>query len=97
MICTLILWDVATKQPIGRLMGHTNTVRALAFSTDNDRLFSGSWDGETRVWELNPKVLQRICRERAGRNLTQKEWPAYFPDEKYRETWDLRDPPPPAK
>ena len=83
----VILWDLVSRQPIGRLTGHTDTVRALAFTTDSKRLFSGSWDAETRQWHFDPATLQDICRERANRNLTEREWPAYFGREQYHKTW----------
>ncbi len=84
---TVILWDVGTRQRVGRLNGHTDTVRALAFSPDSKRLFSGSWDHESRLWELDPNELQKICRQRANRNLTRTEWSAYIRDPEYRKTW----------
>ena len=84
---SVILWDVESKQPTGRLTGHTDSVRALAFSPDGKRLFSGSWGEETHPWELDPETLQKICRERANRNLTESEWNAYLHDGKYRKTW----------
>jgi WD40 repeat protein len=88
----VMLWDIATKQAIGRLIGHTDTVRALAFSADSKRLFSGSWEEETRQWQLDPTTLQDICRERANRNLTKREWSAYFGQQPYHKTWpDLPD------
>ena len=84
---SVILWDVKTMQPKGRLTGHTDAVRALAFSVDSKRLFSGSWSTESLVWELDPDVLQDICRQRANRNLTENEWSAYVQHGKYRQTW----------
>ena len=84
---SVILWDVPSTQPTGRLMGHTDTVRALAFAPDSKRLFSASWDGDSRTWELDPDKLQKVCRQRANRNLTATEWAAYLRSGDYRKTW----------
>ena len=84
---TVILWDVGIRQRVGRLTGHTDTVRALAFSPDSKRLFSGSWDHESRLWELDPNELQKLCRQRANRNLTRPEWSAFVRSGEYRKTW----------
>ena len=84
---SVILWDVPTKQPTGRLTGHTDSVRALAFSSDSKQLFTGSWGEEARKWELDPKALQNICRDRANRNLTESEWSVYMDGSAYKPTW----------
>ena len=46
------LWDPATGQSRGSLKGHAAFVSALAFSRDGTRLFSGSYDGTVRAWQL---------------------------------------------
>ncbi|HZJ16259.1 MAG TPA: WD40 repeat domain-containing protein [Chthoniobacteraceae bacterium] len=74
----VILWDLKTRQPTGRLMGHTGRVRALAFSPDSKQLYSGSWDQETREWQLDSAALRRACRTRANRELTKSEREAYL-------------------
>lgn len=84
---SVILWDVATRQSTGRLIGHTDSVRALAFSSDSKRLYTGSWGDESREWELDPGALQNICRERANRNLVESEWTDYMLSGPFRLTW----------
>jgi WD40 repeat protein len=50
---TIILWDVATRQPIGEpLVGHTAFVSSLAFSPDGKILVSGSGDNTIIVWDV---------------------------------------------
>ncbi len=50
---TILLWDLATHQPIGGpLHGHTGWVNTLAFNPNGSMLASGSADGTVRRWDL---------------------------------------------
>jgi WD40 repeat protein len=50
---TIILWDVASGQPIGEpLAGHTASVLSVAFSPDGQTLASGSLDTTIRLWDV---------------------------------------------
>lgn len=46
------LWDVRSGQQTAALLGHTNTVAGLAFSTDGRTLASGGWDGAVKLWNV---------------------------------------------
>ncbi len=48
------LLNLETGEQIGRLKGHENIVTALAFSSDGNRLASGSGDHTIRIWKLPP-------------------------------------------
>jgi WD40 repeat protein len=54
-------WRIAAT-----LVGHESVVKALAFSPDGSRLFSGSFDGEIKVWDV------RTRRQLAAWNAKQK-------------------------
>jgi WD40 repeat protein len=61
---TIILWDVATSQPIGQpLTGHTDWVISVAFSPDSKTLASGSVDQTIILWDV-------ATRQPLGRPLT---------------------------
>lgn len=45
------VWDVETGRMTGELKGHLGIVRTLQFPTP-DRLYSGSYDGSVREWNL---------------------------------------------
>jgi WD40 repeat protein len=49
----LILWDVASRQPIGQpLNGHSRSVFSVAFSPDGKMLASGSADSTIILWNV---------------------------------------------
>ena len=61
------LWDVHTGEVLGTLKGHTGSVIGLAFSTDGRRLYSASYDGSLRSWDVDGKTANESllvgCRE----------------------------------
>jgi WD40 repeat protein/predicted Ser/Thr protein kinase len=48
---TLRLIDVANREEVAELRGHTDFVHAVAWSSDGTRLVSGSGDRSIRVWD----------------------------------------------
>jgi WD40 repeat protein len=46
------LWRASDGYPISRLLGHTMSVNALAFSPDGKNIISGGHDGTIRVWGI---------------------------------------------
>ncbi|MFM7471525.1 MAG: protein kinase domain-containing protein [Nodosilinea sp.] len=59
---TIRFWDLTTRQPIRSLMQHTNTVRALALTPDQNSLISADDDRTIRLWSLpGGKALGRIA------------------------------------
>jgi WD40 repeat protein len=79
---TIILWDVATGQPVGEpLTGHTDSVYSVTFSPDGQTLASGSGDNTIFLWDIGlDSWKDRACRI-ANRNLTQAEWDQYVGSE----------------
>lgn len=81
----IVLWDVETRQPIGRPMrGHLLPVMALGFGK-NGRLVSADeevvqrWDTDDSHW------LPSACA-RANRNLTLAEWQRFLGERPYCRT-----------
>ena len=46
------IWDVASRQLVARLEGHTADLRALAFSSGGKTLVSGGEDRTLRLWDM---------------------------------------------
>jgi eukaryotic-like serine/threonine-protein kinase len=56
-------WEIAAT-----LTGHKTVVRSLAFSPDGKQLFSGSFDGEIKVWNAHTrKELASIIAHKDGK------------------------------
>lgn len=45
------LWDLTNETRSGTLRGHGDSVSSVAFNSDGSRVFSGSLDGELKVWD----------------------------------------------
>jgi WD40 repeat protein len=61
------LWDLGTKQEMGRLTGHTGTVAALVFG--DKTLISSGFDTTVRVWNMETNVAREpgVIVPRVGR------------------------------
>ncbi|MBK9782533.1 MAG: TIR domain-containing protein [Anaerolineales bacterium] len=84
----IVLWDMATLNPMGFLTGHSKYVESVAVSPDGQRLASGSDDTTVILWDMNVSSWIEISCQRAGRNFTRTEWKKYFPNNEYRKTCD---------
>lgn len=50
---SIVLLEVATKAIRATLTGHAAPILAMAFTPDGQRLLSGGWDRNVRVWDPN--------------------------------------------
>jgi WD40 repeat protein len=63
------LWTLSQTQSFQMLAGHTNTVKAVAFSVEGKRLISGSADKTVQVWDLETgRVLYTLEGHKLGVN-----------------------------
>ena len=56
---TFQLWDAKTGELLSTHTGHTNYVKALAFSENSKTLATGSWDGTILLWDWEKIVSDR--------------------------------------
>jgi eukaryotic-like serine/threonine-protein kinase len=65
---TVRLWELPAGKlparpvqiaPIATLTGHTNTIYAVVFSPDGQRLASGGADGLVRIWDVPPRIQSK--------------------------------------
>ena len=61
---TIRLLDVARRQEVAELRGHSDYVHAVAWSPDGTRLVSGSGDFTVRIWDSLP--VQERARSGQG-------------------------------
>ena len=47
------MWDASTGTELVTLIGHTDQVNSVAFSTDDTHIVSGSHDKSVRVWDAS--------------------------------------------
>lgn len=60
---SITLWDVATAQPEGQLVGHSDSVAKMVTSPDGKFLVSSGLDGVIRQWDAKKLTEIRILRE----------------------------------
>jgi WD40 repeat protein len=85
-------WDVASHEELTAPSApQMSTITGVAFVTNsqgNEQLISaGSHENKVDVWPLPviPPLSEAVCRI-ANRNLSQREWTAFVPDQPYQRT-----------
>jgi WD40 repeat protein len=74
----VLLWDVASGQPLGPALSQDQAWRSLAFSHDGSTLAAVGHGSSIRLFRTSPKLWRELACRRANRNLTQQEWSEYL-------------------
>ncbi len=56
----IVIQEVATDKPFGRLVGHSNLIRALAWHPGGQKLASASIDGSIRLWDVATRKQTQV-------------------------------------
>ncbi len=65
---TVMLWDLASRRLLGRLVGHSENVLAATFSADGRTLATASADKKVMLWEVaTRKALGTVLEGHANR------------------------------
>eukprot|EP00736_Rhodelphis_marinus_P013769 Rmarinus@m.5155 len=59
----ILLWDVASREIVQVLEGHSSSVNAVCFSPDGTQVASGSEDRTMRVWDLSTGGCHRYLKD----------------------------------
>ncbi len=74
------IWEIETCKQVGDpLVGHTDGVTSVSFSSDGKKIVSGSWDKTVRIWDA--KTGKQIGKTLEGHMYGVKSV-AFSPDEK---------------
>ena len=54
----IVLWDMSKNEKAGEILGHSDTVTSVAFTSDGKWLFSGSLDRTVKMWDVVQRKKQ---------------------------------------
>jgi WD40 repeat protein len=85
---TIILYDVASHQPIGNPLdaGYPGGISTSPLTPDGRELPAAYGDGHIVMWDVDPASWQQRACALAGRNLTHDEWRQYLGSRPYEKT-----------
>jgi hypothetical protein len=82
---TVLLWDVATRKPIGSpLTVQRDAFVSAVLSRNGSRLYALPTGTQGIALELSPEVWKRQACVVAGRELSRREWQDALGDRSYR-------------
>ena len=57
------LWDLAAQHCVQTVVAHPSEVWSLALNVSQELIFTGSGDGELKIWELHHDILRGGLKE----------------------------------
>ena len=83
----VVLWDVATRRRLVDVSLPEDRGHSIAFGPDGKTLAVLS--NGVMLYDLELESWQRHAGRMANRNLTRAEWQQFFPEEPYRQTFEI--------
>ena len=74
----IVLWNVATGQKKGELLGHHDWVMSLEFHPENNLLASGGRDHQVFLWDLETKLAESLQKGKKGTAHSGPVWELTF-------------------
>lgn len=62
----VVVWDIATRQPLADFAAHDMAIAALGLSPDNRELATATGSGAVRIWDLSPVFAPYAVLARAA-------------------------------
>jgi len=63
---TVRIWDIKRRNQVKELKGHFNNVNSVSFSSDGNRVVSGSDDRTIRIWDAETGEEQEELKGHTG-------------------------------
>ena len=75
----ITILDIITKEVKNKWQGHNNLISSVAFSPDDKKIVTASYDGTIKIWDVETGE-ELITSEKVGESLTSAN---FSPDGKY--------------
>lgn len=57
------LWDLTTQHCIQTVVAHRSEIWSLAINQEQNLIFTGSGEGELKIWKINREALAKGLKE----------------------------------
>jgi WD40 repeat protein len=92
--CSVKIYNISTNKMIRKMAPHSNVIYAIAFSSDQKLLATGSGDGSLRLWDFSTGNLIRVFQGKAlPKGMAHQGWVghvSFSPDGKRLASGDSR-------
>ena len=87
---TIRLYDLESAALLNVLVGHDESVKAVAWKPGSAVLLSGGYDFDAKVWRLDPRTWQLVSVETLSAHTNAVSCVAWYGDDPVTGSWDGR-------